>query len=101
MSDVATDNLVTRQRLLEAAGQTFADKGFRGATVRHICKRAGANVAAVKYHFGDKEKLYSAAVRYAHKCSVGTIDDTTIPADATPHDRLKAFARIMLGGLLA
>ena len=50
--------LATRQHLLEAAGQVFADAGYRAATVREICERAGANIAAVNYHFGDKEQLY-------------------------------------------
>ena len=95
------DQSITRQRLLEAAGQVFADKGFRAATIRDICRRARANVAAVKYHFGDKEKLYAATVRYAHYCGAGNIADAaSLPPDATSHDRLKAFARVMFTGLL-
>ena len=47
----------TRERLLEAAGEVFAERGFREATVRGICKRANANNAAVNYHFGEKEEL--------------------------------------------
>src|SRR6516164_2523355 len=54
-----------RQRLLEAAGEIFAAKGFEGATVRDICKRAGANIAAVNYYFRDKERLYIEAVKHA------------------------------------
>jgi AcrR family transcriptional regulator len=48
----------TRSRLLESAGVVFAEKGFNSATVREICQRAGANVAAVNYHFRDKMELY-------------------------------------------
>jgi AcrR family transcriptional regulator len=37
----------TRRHLLEAAAEVFAEIGFRAATVRQICERAGANIAAV------------------------------------------------------
>jgi TetR/AcrR family transcriptional regulator, regulator of cefoperazone and chloramphenicol sensitivity len=53
----------TEQRLLEAAGEIFAEQGYRAATVRQICEKAGANVAAVNYYFGDKERLYLAVLR--------------------------------------
>lgn len=55
----------TRARLLEAAGEVFAAEGFRGATVRSICERAGANLAAVNYHFGSKQALYRETLRHA------------------------------------
>lgn len=54
----------TRQRLLEAAGEVFADKGFRDATVREICTRAGANIASINYYFGGKDRLYAEVLRY-------------------------------------
>jgi AcrR family transcriptional regulator len=48
----------TRARLLQAAGELFAERGFRGATLRDIAERAGANLAAANYHFGSKQTLY-------------------------------------------
>lgn len=94
------DQLMTRQRLLEAAGEVFAAEGFRGTTIRDICKRAGANVAAVHYHFGGKEQLYGAALRYAHTCATQRPLDLDLPSDPTPRQRLHAFVRSFLLGLL-
>jgi TetR/AcrR family transcriptional regulator, regulator of cefoperazone and chloramphenicol sensitivity len=54
---------VTREKLVEAAGQVFAEVGFEAATVREICSRAGTNGAAVNYHFGDKLGLYTEVLR--------------------------------------
>ena len=59
---------LTKARLLEAAGEEFAAKGFDAATVRSISQRAQANLAAVNYHFGDKTQLYVATVLEAHRC---------------------------------
>lgn len=53
----------TRRRLLDAAGERFAAHGFRGATLREIAERAGANLAAANYHFGSKEGLYLEVAR--------------------------------------
>lgn len=59
MADTATTNQgQTRERVLQAAAEVFVEKGYRSATVRDICERAGANIAAVNYHFGDKYSLY-------------------------------------------
>src|SRR5450631_681854 len=52
----------TRDKLLDVAGRIFADRGYRSATIREISVAAGANVAAVNYHFGDKLALYTEAV---------------------------------------
>lgn len=60
----------TRQRLLAAAAQVFAERGFWETTHVEICKKAKANTAAVNYHFGSKENLYVAAWKYSFEKSV-------------------------------
>lgn len=47
-----------KTRILNAAGPIFSEKGYEAATVREICEKAGANVAAINYYFGGKEQLY-------------------------------------------
>lgn len=91
----------TRERLLEAAGEVFAERGFQAATVREICRRAGANVAAVNYHFGDKESLHAAALRHAHGCAVARFPhDGGVSAGDPPEARLRAFVRAFLFRIL-
>lgn len=52
----------TRLRLLAAASEEFAQRGYANARVRHIVDQARANLAAVNYHFGGKEGLYRATL---------------------------------------
>lgn len=47
-----------RARLLAEASRLFAEKGYVRASTREVCEAAGANVAAIHYHFGGKEGLY-------------------------------------------
>ncbi|MCP4395302.1 MAG: TetR/AcrR family transcriptional regulator [Alphaproteobacteria bacterium] len=57
----------TKQELIIAAAKLFAEKGYGKSSVADICKLAGANIAAVNYHFGNKEKLLFAVLEYCHQ----------------------------------
>ncbi|MFZ7112681.1 MAG: CerR family C-terminal domain-containing protein [Desulfatiglandales bacterium] len=55
---MATDTSTTKEQLLDKAEALFARKGYRGVPVREITRAARCNLAAVNYHFGNKENLY-------------------------------------------
>ena len=50
----------TVKRILDAAEQLFAEKGFAETSLRLITSKAGVNLAAVNYHFGSKKALIQA-----------------------------------------
>ena len=91
------DDQSTRRRLLEAAGQVFAEKGFDRATGKEICARAAANTAAVNYHFGGMEGLYVAVVREAHSRLV-TFDvlSAAVAGKADAQAKLQAVIELLV-----
>jgi AcrR family transcriptional regulator len=90
-----TDKDNPRERLLEAAGEIFAEKGFKGATVREISDRAGVNLAAVNYYFRDKERLYIEAVKHA-ACSGMEDEHLAWPPRTPPAVKLRDLIRFQL-----
>jgi TetR/AcrR family transcriptional regulator, regulator of cefoperazone and chloramphenicol sensitivity len=80
----------TRERILNAAGEVFAEQGFEGATVRAITQRAGVNVAAINYHFGDKAELYSRLILDA--CASQRVADAVLSEGIVdPQRRLRSI----------
>jgi AcrR family transcriptional regulator len=96
------DLAATRERLITVAGEMFAETGFEQTSVRDVCARANANVAAVNYHFGSKFGLYEAAIGYwlerenlerqAAIAQVATMAD--------PEEALRAFIAAFIARLL-
>ncbi len=92
----------TRERLLEAACRVFADKGYRAATIAEICERAGANIAAVNYHFGDKASLYVEAWRHSFEASLRAHPPGGgARADDPPEERLRARILALLRRIMS
>ncbi|HUB12994.1 MAG TPA: CerR family C-terminal domain-containing protein [Acetobacteraceae bacterium] len=52
----------TRLRILRAALEVFAAEGYEGASTRTLAQRAGVNLPALQYYFGNKEGLYRAVI---------------------------------------
>jgi AcrR family transcriptional regulator len=87
----------TPKNLLAAASVVFAEKGYRDATIAEICERAKANVAAVNYHFGDKETLYTEAWRHSFSESVKAHpSDGGVSDSAPPEERLRGQVTALL-----
>ena len=90
----------TRERILLAAAETFAAHGFRATTVRTICAKARANVAAVSYYFGSKENLYfqTFAFVYEHSTSPALAQ---CPGPVTSPEQWRQELHAWAAGMLA
>ena len=53
-----SDAQSTKKRILNCASELFSEKGFEGTSIREIAKAAGVNLAAINYHFENKDNLY-------------------------------------------
>ncbi len=81
----------TCRKLIDAAGNVFAERGLHAATIKEITERAGVNVAAVNYHFSDKFELYAAVVR--HALTSTRVVPSSNELKGTPVDRLRQVIR--------
>jgi AcrR family transcriptional regulator len=66
---------LTRQRLLDAAAQTFSRDGIRGATTREIARQAGVNEVTLFRHFKSKEQLLRAVLERGLASEVAIMDE--------------------------
>lgn len=89
-----------RARLLEAAGQVFAEQGFEAATGKEIAERAGVNAAGVNYHFGSLEGLCAAVLAAARDRLVTSEAFAEIAArPEPPEEKLRALIRLVVGAI--
>src|ERR1700722_55997 len=65
---------LTRERLLDAAAQTFSRDGLRGATTREIAREAGVNEVTLFRHFKSKEQLLRAVLQRGLESEVAIMD---------------------------
>lgn len=82
----------TRSRLLTAALEAFADRGFHGTTTRDIAAAAGMSPAAVYVHYRSKEELLFELSRSGHRATIENLIAADDPA-ASPTARLQSVMR--------
>ncbi|MGE0357275.1 MAG: CerR family C-terminal domain-containing protein [Burkholderiales bacterium] len=88
---------LTVKRLLEAAAKEFARHGYAATRVRDIVEAAGANLAAVNYHYGGKEGLYRATIAHlARRAREDLPGESPELRARPPEERLHALVLVML-----
>jgi AcrR family transcriptional regulator len=84
----------TRERILAAALEAFAERGFDGASTREIATRAGANPGLLQYYFGGKLRLWQSAVDRAFSELRGIVDEATgDPGAVADRERIRRLIR--------
>jgi TetR/AcrR family transcriptional regulator len=84
----------SRDRLLDAAAAEFADRGYAGAGVDRIARRARLNKAMIYYHFPNKQALYRAVLQDTFRAigaRLRAIADGPLPADVQLREFLAAI----------
>ncbi len=97
--DSSTSPTKTRQALIRAAGELFAERGLAGVSIRDIVGKAGTTLSAVNYHFGSKVKLYQETIRYALERQINVEDTVTLLREATistPQDAAEFLYHLVL-----
>jgi AcrR family transcriptional regulator len=88
--------LKTEERILEAAGNIFGNKGFKDTTIRAIAQTANVNIAAVNYHFRDKMGLYGAVLEDVFRAGFSRFPgQSEQDLASTPEQRLRTFIQAM------
>jgi len=92
----------TKERIMDAAGDIFGQDGFKAATIRKIATAAKANVAAINYHFQDKQTLYLAVLEDTFSKGFQRFPATRdTDQDKPPEQRLQIFIHAMFHRFLS
>lgn len=83
----------TKEKILLAALEVFAERGFEGASVREIATRAGIIHGLIKYHFENKNRLWREAVNWLFERQANEMRDPPGYAELSPFERARSWIR--------
>ena len=86
----------TRDALLGAARELFAESGYEGVSVRRIAEAAGVNPAMIHYHFGNKRELYREMLQGAVGSLLEGMQRALLSSGNEPQERVGAFFRTVM-----
>ncbi len=84
-------SIASQRALLDAAASAFAERGYEGATLDAIAAGAGVNKALIRYHFGDKQGLYSRVLLDALDVGASILAPVREDAGAAAPERMDRF----------
>lgn len=86
----------SRERLLHAAIEAFAERGYDGTSLRDIADRAGVGFQLIGYHFGAKEDLWLAAVQDAYEYFATFTQNVRLGPEGDPAAQFRDFVRQLI-----
>lgn len=89
----------TKTALLQAAKELVLERGYANTSVRELAAVAGANLGAVNYHFGSREKLLDQAMLEVFLEWADRVGEVEVSPEAGPLEQLAARARPMVDGI--
>lgn len=87
---------LTRKRLLDAAAQTFARRGYAAASVEEVAEAAGFSIGAVYSNFGSKDELFAALMQDRAVDHIGEVAHILDTSDAQSVDPMQALGRMLI-----
>lgn len=87
--ELRADGEATRTRILEAAGELFAAKGYAETSSKAIAAQARVDLASINYHFGNRDGLYRSVLAEAHHRVVNITDLQALAGSDLPTARLR------------
>ena len=79
----------TKSRIVSAATELFATKGYDSTSVKDICSKAKVNIAAIHYYFGSKEKLYKQLIQTFGGSRVASVQSILVAPSSAEELRIR------------